>query len=130
MHVPLNFIQVTSCAVLNLDNAYKVPNVSIRGSVCKTNLPTNTGFRGFGTPEGSMIIEQIISRVAMHLGLPPEDVRELNFYKDGDTTPYGQLLTPCNLGRCWAQVKETSSFNDRKSAVEKFNRLFIVSMAT
>ena len=55
-------------------NAYNVPTARIRGRVCKTNLPSNTAFRGFGGPQGVMIGEEMIERIALSLGLTPEQV--------------------------------------------------------
>ena len=66
-----------------------------------------------------------MSRVAMQLDLPADKVRELNFYREGDLTPYKQVLDNCNVRRCWKQVVETSSFYDRKLAVDTFNKLEI-----
>lgn len=103
------------------DNVYNIPNVIITGKACCTNLPSNTAFRGFGGPQGMMIIEQIMTRVSSSLGLQPELVREVNMYKEGDCTPYDMILSDCTIRKCWAQLKETCSFVNRKAAVEKFN---------
>ncbi len=109
-------------AVTHADNAYNIPNLQIKGIACRTNLPTNTAFRGFGGPQGMMIMEQIISRVANHLELPHEEVREMNMYEEGDSTPYGKVLSNCNIQRCWKELKESSNFIERKLSIEKFNK--------
>ena len=44
------------------------------GRVCRTNLPPNTAFRGFGGPQAMVITEQWMQRVAEYLKLPPEQV--------------------------------------------------------
>ena len=61
-------------AVTHADNAYSFPNVRISGLVCRTNLPSNTAFRGFGGPQGMMASEQLMDDVATYLGIPPEKV--------------------------------------------------------
>lgn len=104
------------------DNVYNIPNITISAKACRTNLPSNTAFRGFGGPQGMMIIEQIMSRVASRLGLPAEVVREMNMYNEGDCTPYDMVLNNCTIRKCWAQLKDTSSFSSRKATVEKFNK--------
>lgn len=78
-----------------------------------------------------MIMEQIMSQVASHIGLPPEDVRWTNMYRDGDCTPYDMPLINCTIRRCWEEVQKNASFMSRKSAVAKFNmyvsiRLYLV----
>ena len=44
-------ISVMDRALFHMDNAYLIPNIRGVGHVCKTNLPTNTAFRGFGGPQ-------------------------------------------------------------------------------
>ena len=53
---------------------------SFTGRVVRTNLPSNTAFRGFGGPQGMCVIEEVLSRAAERLGLDPAEVRRKNFY--------------------------------------------------
>lgn len=99
-----------------------MPNVRIVGKICKTNLASNTAFRGFGGPQGMLITEQWMSHVASFLGLSNEQVRELNMYKDGDPTPYGMVQVDCPIRRCWNTLKEKCSFDQRKVIVDNFNK--------
>src|SRR5438270_11945171 len=71
---------VTDRAVFHLDNGYYIPNVEFKGFVAKTNLASNTAFRGFGGPQGMFVIEEIMDRVARRTGLDPEVVRQRNLY--------------------------------------------------
>lgn len=56
-------------------NVYAVPNVHTYSRVCRTNLPSNTAFRGFGAPQGMFIWQEIIERIAQELNLSPAQVR-------------------------------------------------------
>lgn len=118
----LFFLQVNERAITHADNVYNIPNIVIKAKACHTNLPSNTAFRGFGGPQGMMIIEQIMTRVARQLGITPEVLRERNMYVEGNVTPYGMVLNDCTITKCWEQLKETSSFTSRKATVEKFNK--------
>ena len=69
-----------------------------------------------------VIVEQVMTQVARHLGLPPEELRWCNMYKEGDVTPYGMPLNNCTLRRCWEELQESASFASRKCAVAAFNR--------
>ena len=51
-------------AFFHLDNAYFIPTLRFTGRVCKTNTPSNTAFRGFGGPQGVVVIERILNRMA------------------------------------------------------------------
>jgi xanthine dehydrogenase large subunit len=111
-------------AMVHVDNAYYCPDVAIMGLIGKTHLASNTAFRGFGGPQGMVVGEEILDRVARHLGLPPEVVRERNFYRpDGahDTTPYHQPVPDNHLPELWPQLLASSDFAARRQAVDAFN---------
>lgn len=77
-------------AMLHVDNAYFLPNVRIAGRVCKTNLPSNTAFRGFGGPQGIAVIESVLEQVAKRLGKDALDVRSVNLYRDAPGASHGR----------------------------------------
>lgn len=68
-------------ATLHSDNAYKIPNLRVTGHVCKTNIPSNTAFRGFGGTQGMMMVEQWITDVALALGVSPVQVIMFDVYR-------------------------------------------------
>uniref|UniRef100_A0A8B9QN24 Xanthine dehydrogenase/oxidase n=1 Tax=Apteryx owenii TaxID=8824 RepID=A0A8B9QN24_APTOW len=109
-------------ALLHLDNSYNIPNVSSLGVICKTNLASNTAFRGFGGPQGMMIAECWMSDLAWKCDLPPEEVRKLNLYSEGDLTHFNQKLEGFTLRRCWDECLSSSSYHARKKQIEEFNR--------
>src|SRR5262249_13320514 len=53
-------LAVMERTLLHADNAYYLPNVELSGTVCRTNLPSNTAFRGFGGPQAVAVIENIL----------------------------------------------------------------------
>ncbi|CAN6470060.1 unnamed protein product [Victoria cruziana] len=108
-------------AILHSDNVYDIPNVRIRGKVCYTNLPSNTAFRGFGGPQGMLIAENWIQRIAMELHKSSEEIREINFQHEGSVTHYGQQLDNCTLGRVWDELKASSEFVKSRDDVNQFN---------
>ena len=67
-------------------------------------------------------MEQVVSQVAAHLDLAPEDVRLKNMYQEGDLTPYDMPLDTCAISRCWQELQESCSFQNRKNVVEEFNK--------
>ena len=115
---------VTDRALFHLDNAYYIPSVEFRGQVAKTNLSSNTAFRGFGGPQGMLVIEEILDRVARRLGLPPEVVRERNLYRgkgETNTTHYGQTLEDNRIQTIWRELKKSSSYVRRRKEISKWN---------
>ncbi|KAM4772306.1 xanthine dehydrogenase/oxidase [Rhinophrynus dorsalis] len=108
--------------LFHMDNSYKIPNIKGCGYACKTNLPSNTAFRGFGGPQGMMVVEAWMSDIAQTCGLPPEQVRKLNMYNEGDLTHFNQKLEGCTAQRCWDECLKLSNYQERKASVEEFNR--------
>lgn len=109
-------------AMFHVDNCYHLPNVSVVGRVCRTHCVSHTAFRGFGGPQGMLVIEDILARVAAQLELPPELVRARNFYKPSDTTHYGQTVKDADrIPRIWTELLHTSDFNARAAAVSQWN---------
>uniref|UniRef100_A0A667H7G0 FAD-binding PCMH-type domain-containing protein n=1 Tax=Lynx canadensis TaxID=61383 RepID=A0A667H7G0_LYNCA len=108
-------------ALFHMDNCYNIPNIRGTGRMCKTNLPSNTAFRGFGGPQGMFIAEHWMSEVAVTCGLPAEEVRRKNMYKEGDLTHFNQKLEGFTLSRCWEECLASSQYHARKREVDKFN---------
>ena len=50
------------------DNAYWLPAVRIGSRRLKTNTVSNTAFRGFGGPQGMLVIEHVMDRIAWATG--------------------------------------------------------------
>lgn len=107
------------------DNTYNIPNTRVTGRICRTNLTPNTAFRGFGTPQAMMIMEQIMYNVASHLEVPTEHVQQLNMYREGDVTPFGMVLKNCNIRRCWETLMKKSNFEERRVLVDNYNKLVL-----
>lgn len=85
--------------MFHCSNSYKVQNLHVRGWVCRTNLPSNTAFRGFGAPQGMFAAENIIRHVAYELGMPEVQIMEINLFEDSHLTHYNQTLDNCNVRR-------------------------------
>jgi xanthine dehydrogenase large subunit len=114
---------VIARALTHIDNAYWIPNFRAIGYACRTNKQSNTAFRGFGGPQGVVVMEDALDRIARHLGRDPLAVRALNFYSAGkDETPYGQKLEDNHLPRCWAEAKALGDYQRRRAEVDAFNR--------
>ena len=110
-------------ALFHCDNAYLIPALDASGWICKTHKTSQTAFRGFGGPQGMLVIEEILDRIARTLDLPPHVVRERNFYREGDLTHYSQVVKDASrIGTIWQKLKETSQFEGRLISVADFNR--------
>ncbi|EFV12338.2 xanthine dehydrogenase molybdopterin binding subunit [Segniliparus rugosus] len=113
---------VQARALCHIDNAYWIPNVHVRGRIAKTNKTSSTAFRGFGGPQGMLVIEDILGRCAPLLGVDPMELRRRNFYAEGQSTPYGQPVRhPERIERAWNQVLERGGVAERLREIAVFN---------
>lgn len=109
-------------ALFHVDGSYQVPALTVVGRVARTNRPSNTAFRGFGGPQGMLVIEEILDHVARHLALAPHQVRRRNFYREGDRTHYGQLVKDAGrIEQIWGDLLERSDFGARLGEVTSYN---------
>ena len=110
-------------AMLHSDNAYYIPNKRVRARAVRTNLPSNTAFRGFGGPQGIAAMEAVIEDVAAHLGLDALDVRQKNCYgiDDRNVTHYGQLVGNNTLPRLMSELRAESDYDQRRAGIERHN---------
>jgi CO/xanthine dehydrogenase Mo-binding subunit len=83
---------VLSRGVLHAAGPYQCDNVRIRGRAMATNTPPNGAFRGFGAPQTEFAAEMQVNRIAEALGVSPLDLRRRWVYREGGTTPTGQVL--------------------------------------
>ncbi len=117
---------IVSRAMFHCDNSYYIPHLCVTGQVCKTNVTSHTAFRGFGGPQGMLMIEEVISRIAQTLALPAEQVRQNNFYTHTTatthTTHYGQEIQHVRVQTLWQELLASSQFAERQSEIENFNR--------
>ena len=102
-------------------NAYFVPNVKATAYSCRTNLPPNTAFRGFGGPQGMFVIEAAIAKAAAIIGVTPSVIQEKNLLKTGDSFPYGQIAQS-EAVRAWQSADEHFDFKKEEKSIEIFNK--------
>ncbi len=102
-------------------NAYFVPNVNAKAYSCKTNLPPNTAFRGFGGPQGKFAIEAAIVKAAEALGISPSVIQKANLVKDGDELSYGQILQQTNAQQTWEDCMSTFNYDSQKERIRVYN---------
>ncbi|EHK99235.1 putative Xanthine dehydrogenase [Glarea lozoyensis 74030] len=107
----------------HVDNCYEIPNVFVRGHVCKTNTHSNTAFRGFGGPQAMFIAESYMTAVAEELNMSIDDLRVMNLYKQGDRTPFLQEVDEdWHIPQLFKEIKEECKYEERKAAVAEFNK--------
>jgi xanthine dehydrogenase/oxidase len=124
---------VMDLSLLQSDGCYLVETMQANGTVYRTNKPSNTAFRTFGTIQPFVILENAIEHAAHQLSrtlgrkVLPEEIRRKNLYRNGsltsfDRTHFGQALPFMNIRELWDSLYQSSEFERREAAVQEFNR--------
>ena len=101
-------------------NSYFIPNVTATAYSCRTNLPPNTAFRGFGGPQGMFVIESAIAKAAESLGIDASVIQAKNLLKTGDEFPYGQIAQS-EAVPCWEKAIDLFDIDKIRNEIAVFN---------
>ena len=117
---------VADRAVFHSDNAYYLSDVEIASYRCKTNTQSHTAFRGFGGPQGVIVIEAILGDIARALGLDAQDVRLRNLYgrdaSEGRNVTHYQMTVEDNiLHELMPQLERDANYRQRQAAIAAWN---------
>lgn len=101
-------------------NSYFIPNVKATAYSCRTNLPPNTAFRGFGGPQGMFVIESAIAKAAEELKVDASEIQKKNLIRTGEVFPYGQVAVS-EASECWEKAEELYDLNKARKEAGNFN---------
>jgi xanthine dehydrogenase large subunit len=101
-------------------NSYFIPHVKATAYSCRTHLPPNTAFRGFGGPQGMFMIESAIAKAAEALGVDASIIQERNLLQTGDEFPYGQKAQS-EAPACWHKATSLYNLTALRKETEAFN---------
>lgn len=117
-------LPVVQRTVCHAENCYYIPNVVIRGHLCKTNTVSNTAMRGFGAPQGMVGMEGIIEHIAHYLKIDPRLVRRRNFYgiEERNVTPYHQTIEDNIIEELFDRVESEGEYDKRRAEIIEYNK--------
>ncbi|MBA2329205.1 MAG: molybdopterin-dependent oxidoreductase [Flavisolibacter sp.] len=102
-------------------NSYAIPHVKLTAHSCKTNLPPNTAFRGFGGPQGMFMVESAIDHAAKALLVDAAMLQRKNIMSDGYEFSYGQVVADSKAEACWDDAVVQYDLDKIKADVDTFN---------
>ena len=114
---------VNDRAMFHIDNAYYLEHLEIVSHRCKTHTVSNTAFRGFGGPQGMLVIEGVLDDIARTLEQDSLDVRRANLYgiAERNVTHYGQVVEHNILPELLDRLEASSDYRRRRAAVSRWN---------
>ena len=102
--------------------SYFIPNTHVTVHSCKTNLPPNTAFRGFGAPQGIFVIESAIAKAAENLNISTAKIQLANFIKEGEIFQFGQVAANVNNAKAFHAAVQQYNFAQTKADAAAFNK--------
>jgi len=113
---------VLSRGTIHAAGPYNCPNVRVSSRAVATNCPPHGAFRGFGAPQSVFALERHLDRVAEAVGLAPDELRRINFIREGDTLPFGQILREkINMPSLMARALDLSDYHAKRARFQKEN---------
>ena len=103
-------------------NSYFVENVKTTVYSCKTNLPPNTAFRGFGGPQGMFVIEAAIAKAAHEIGVTAKEIQEVNLLQENDELSFGQIMTQVEAAKSWKSAINEFNYDKLSRDIKAFNK--------
>ncbi len=107
--------------LFHANNTYFIPNLRATAYPCRTNLPPNTAFRGFGGPQGMFVIESAIAAAAESLGVKASIIQKRNLLSDGKRFHYGQVAAGCQAQSAWREVEARNRLDAWREEIETYN---------
>ena len=102
--------------------SYYVPNVHATAASCRTNIPPNTAFRGFGAPQAMFVFEAAIREASRISGICVETLQRKNLLKTGDCFAYGMAAENARAQRCWDKAYEHYDLQKRMRSIDDAQR--------
>ncbi|WP_343627209.1 xanthine dehydrogenase molybdopterin binding subunit [Comamonas aquatica] len=117
---------VADRAIFHADNAYFLSDVRISSYRCKLHTQSHTAFRGFGGPQGVIVIETILGDIARTLGLDPLAVRQRNYYDADASSPravthYQMTVEDNILHPMTKKLEQDAHYQQRLEAISAWN---------
>ncbi|MCK5086424.1 MAG: molybdopterin-dependent oxidoreductase, partial [Melioribacteraceae bacterium] len=109
--------------LFHVTNSYSIPNVKATGISCRTNLPPNTAFRGFGGPQAMFVIESAIYEAASKMGMSADKIQKMNLIDNGEKFYYGQSIENAQAINSWNRAESKYELGKINNDADQFNKL-------
>jgi xanthine dehydrogenase/oxidase len=107
------------------DNCYHYNSFKATYNPLLTDTPVTTSMRAPGCMQSLIAAEVVMEHIAKTLGKATEDVMQLNWYKEGDSTPFGDTIGKegynFTIPVLWEQLQKDADYAARKQAVAAYN---------
>ena len=107
------------CGACGTAGTYHIPNLQYRGYPMYTNQETAGAFRGFGTPQGTAIVETLVDRAAKMLGMDPVELRKMNTMREEDDNWFPFSLGSIGVNECLDRAADAIGWKEKRGGEKK-----------
>ena len=91
-------IYIVVNGVAMIPGCYRTPCAYVRTRGVYTNTVPVDAYRGAGRPEATYLIERLVDKAALELGVAPEDLRRKNFVQPDEMPFESPTMRTCDVG--------------------------------
>ena len=119
-------LSILERSLLHASNSYFIANIRANAVSCRTHLPPNTAFRGFGAPQAMFILESAIFKAAQEMKVDATYIQQQNLMQDGDIFPYGMLAKENHSRASWQQLDQDFALQRQQQQIDEFNNTHVL----
>lgn len=102
------------CGACGTAGTYHIPNLSYRGYPVYTHQQTAGAFRGFGTPQGTFLVEELVDAMAKKLQMDPLELRKMNTMREDDQNWFPFTLGSIGINECLEKAAEEIGWKEKR----------------
>lgn len=107
------------CGACGTAGTYHMPNLKYTGYPMYTHQETAGAFRGFGTPQGTFMVETLVDKAAAKLGMDPLVLRKMNTMKEEDENWFPFSMGSIAVNECLDKAAEAIGYQEKRNLEHK-----------
>ena len=110
------------CGVCGTAGTYHIPYLRYMGYPVYTNQQTAGAFRGFGTPQGTAVVEACVDKLAKVLDMDPIRLRKMNTMKPDDKNFFPFSVGSVGTNECLDKAAAEIGWYEKRGKVQTGNK--------
>lgn len=110
------------CGVCGTAGTYHIPYLRYMGYPVYTNQQTAGAFRGFGTPQGTAVVEACVDKLAKVLDMDPIRLRKMNTMKPDDKNFFPFSVGSVETNECLDKAAAEIGWYEKRGKVQTGNK--------
>ncbi|NOQ62886.1 MAG: molybdopterin-dependent oxidoreductase [Methyloprofundus sp.] len=115
-------LSILERTLFHAGNAYFIANLQATAISCRTHLPPNTAYRGFGAPQALFILESAIFKAAQVMRVDASVIQRQSLIQSGQAFAYGMLAEHAQAVPSWKQLHKDFAISEQQESIAQFNQ--------